>query len=107
MQRMYLEEFDGHRAIIVADGDPIEGHWWQDDAEYFGVDLNDGSLCEVADRIRSVVSDPVEAIESFKTEDRFNPAWDRFESLDRAERHEMGMIAEEVPCEYIEIFCVE
>ena len=104
-QRMYLEEFDGNRAILVTDGDPVEGHWWQ--GELDEIDLSDGSLSEVANRIKSVVSDPVEAIESFKTEENFNPAWDRFESLERAEQHEMGVIGEEVPCEFIELFCVE
>lgn len=101
---MYLEEMDCVRSVIVTDG---LGHWWivpfEDGAEYYGVDIYDGTLDEVAKTIADRI-DVDEAIgEILDNEDYLNPAWDRFMSLSEAEQHEMGVTGEVVPCEFIEI----
>lgn len=101
---MYLEEMDGVRSVIVTDG---LGHWWvvplEPGDEFYGVDVYNGSLVEVGNRIGAAVnvSDAIDQIMS--DEEYFNPAWDRFMSLSEAEQHEMGVTGEIVPCEFVEI----
>lgn len=101
---MYLEEMDGVRSVIVADG---LGHWWivplEPGDEFYGVDVYQGRIVEVGNRIRAAVnvSDAIDQIVS--DEEYFNPAWDRFVSLSEAEQHEMGVTGEVVPCEFVEI----
>lgn len=110
--RMYLQETDGFRCILVTDGDPQEGHWWQDNCEdepYLGVDINDGSLEEVAERIREAIEarycayGTFRAMTDFMTDERFNPAWDRVKSIDDGEALESCVVGEDLPHRHIEI----
>ena len=101
---LYLEEMDGVRSLIATDG---LAHWWvvpfEDGAEYYGIDLYDGTIDEVAQKVVGRV-DVGEAIDDIlDDEDYFNPAWDRFVSLSEAERHELSVVDEDVPCRYVEI----
>lgn len=104
---MYLEEMDGQRSIIVTDGNY---GWWSDpceDGTFCGVNLYDGTMEKVAERIRGVVDFPHAikpiVIEAFKTEDRRNPAWDHFLTLDEAEESELRVIDQDLPWSYVEI----
>lgn len=101
---MYLEEMDGVRSVIVTDG---LGHWWivplEPWDEFYGVDVYNGSLVEVGNRIGLTVNVPDVIDQIISDEEYFNPAWDRFMSLSEAEQHEMGVTGEIVPCEFVEI----
>lgn len=101
---MYLEEMDGVRSVIVTDG---LGHWWnvpfEERTEFYGVDVYNGPLVEVGNRIGTTVNVPDVIDQIMSDEDCFNPAWDRFMSLADAEQHEMGVTGEIVPCGFVEI----
>ena len=104
---MYLEEFDGVRSVIVTDGDEQETHWWielfEDGGKYRGVDVYDGDLEDVAERIRSTVTDRFEVIKEFMEDERLNSGWDRCKSLDAAEELELMYIGGKAQHKYIEI----
>jgi len=104
---MYLEEFDGVRSLVVTDGDEQETHWWielyEDGGEYRGVNIYDGALDDVAEQIRSAVTDKFAAIQEFMEDERTNSAWDRCESLDAAEELELSYIGGEAAHSYVEI----
>ena len=104
---MYLEEMDGQRSVIVTDGNY---GWWNEPCEYghfYGLSIYDGTLEEVAADIRKVVSAFPNGIDSaaeaFKKEERRNPAWDHFLTLDEAEESELRVIDQDLPWSYVEI----
>lgn len=104
---MYLEEMDGQRSVIVTDGNY---GWWNDpceDGAFCGINLYDGTMEKVAADIRMAITvfcnGIANAIEAFKTEDRRNPAWDHFLTLDEAEESELRVIDQDLPWSYVEI----
>lgn len=110
--RMYVQEADGFRCVLVTDGDPQEGHWWQENCEdepYLGVDINDGALEDVAERIREAITSKYgetgkfNAMTDLMTDERFNPAWDRVKSIEDGESLEACAVGEDIPHKHIEV----
>lgn len=112
--QMWIEENDGSRMVITADDCTEERHWWLDPCEdngtFFGVDIHDGTLEEVAKRIGDGVKDgtipgPEALIEVYKRNGTCdNPAWDRMQTLEFAEQFEVNeMNIEEPDYRYVEI----
>ena len=106
-KELFLEEFDGVRSLIAADDCEAERHWWmrvfEPGDDFGGIDVYGGSLEEVAGEIVAR-NDAAAVIEVMMgVEDYFNPAWDRFETLDRAEKHEADTVDESVEYRYVRL----
>lgn len=104
MKALYLEEMNGIRSLIATDG---ETHWWvvpfEDGAEYYEIDIYGGTLDEVKENILDHIDIEAAIDEILDNEEWFNPAWDRFTSLDEAEQHEISVIGEDVSHRYVTI----
>jgi len=108
-KELFLEEFDGVRSIIVGDDCEAERHWWiipqnAGDSVCDVEDVYSGTLEDIAERIKASIPDVGAFMDGVMAQDEwFNPAWDRFETLDRAEEHEAATVDEPVEYRYIKL----
>lgn len=102
--RMYIEEMDGVRSIVVTDGGTL---WWSmpftEEREWKGVGLYDRSLEETARVLRESIDAERECLAIMADDEWYNPAWDKHESIERAHEHEIEVLGEEVPHGWAEV----
>lgn len=91
----YLEDANGVRSFI-AEAPALRKFWQWPYKELCGVDLNDGTLTEVARKlIMSHFTVEWAQIHLFNDECH-NPAWDNFSSLREAEEYECSVTGEDI-----------